>query len=438
MCGSDPNTIASSFRKISMTKSMKQFGQFLLSMLRVGCIGFGGGSALIPVIEKEIVEKQGLDRKDNIDKDVVVASITPGALPVEIAASIGRRKFGIKGMIAGAVMMALPGAVFTVLLVTVLSVFQDKILNVVNIVSVGVTLFIIYLLVSYILNMLRECGKDGMIRKVKAIVLMMGIFVMTFFLSTVQVLFLAFFGIFFTRGNYSRKNMAWLSLFAMVYILIHWFGIPANLPMLRYGVDIVMVLLAAYGICCNVRDTKWQSKRNWNEILKDVGVWAIFLFILILPAVLVSSDALAFSVEGICSAWVSFGGGDAYLTIADGFFVEGKVILAGQYYNHIVPAVNVLPGSILCKTLAAVGYYAGWNISGSAVVGILFAIAGFACSIAASCSFFMLAYHLYDYLVSLQVFQIISKWIRPIIGGLLIKIMLELCSQGVVIILSMI
>lgn len=147
---------------------------------------------------------------------------------------------------------------------------------------------------------------------------------------------------------------------------------------------------------------------------------------------------LAFSVEGICSAWVSFGDGDAYLTIADGFFVEGKVILAGQYYNHIVPAVNVLPGSILCKTLAAVGYYAGWNVSGSAVVGILFAIAGFACSIAASCSFFMLAYHLYDYLVSLQVFQIISKWIRPIIGGLLIKITLELCSQGVVIILSMI
>ena len=53
---------------------------------------------------------------------MVVASITPGALPVEIAASIGRRKFGIRGMIAGAVMMALPGALMTVALVAVLEV----------------------------------------------------------------------------------------------------------------------------------------------------------------------------------------------------------------------------------------------------------------------------------------------------------------------------
>ena len=437
MCGSDSHAITVSFRRNSMTKMKNKFGQFLFSMFRVGCIGFGGGSALIPVIEKEIVERQGLDKKENIDKDVVVASITPGALPVEIAASIGRRGFGTKGMVAGAVMMALPGTVFTVLLVTVLSIFQDKILNVVNIFSVGVTIFIIYLLVSYIMNMLQECGKDGKLRKVKAIVLMVGIFVMTFFISTVQILFLAFFGIFFTRGNYSRKNMGSLSLITAIYILTHWSMISINMQLLRYGVDIIMVVLAAYGICCNIRETKWEQKRNWNKILKDVGVWVIFLFLLILPAVIVNREALIFSGEGICSAWVSFGGGDAYLTIADGIFVEGGMISAGQYYNHIVPAVNVLPGSILCKTLAAVGYYTGWNLTGSAFVGILFAISGFACSIAASCSFFMLAYHLYDYLVSLQVFRIIRKWIRPIIGGLLIKIMLALCSQSIGIVINM-
>ena len=51
-----------------MTGKKKKFGQFMLSMFRVGCIGFGGGSALIPVIEKEVVERQGLDIKENIDK----------------------------------------------------------------------------------------------------------------------------------------------------------------------------------------------------------------------------------------------------------------------------------------------------------------------------------------------------------------------------------
>ena len=92
----------------------------------------------------------------------------------------------------------------------------------------------------------------------------------------------------------------------------------------------------------------------------------------------------------------------------------------------------------MCKTLAAVGYYTGWNLTENLVVGVLFSIAGFACSIAASCSFFMLAYHLYDYLTSLQVFRIIRKWIRPIIGGLLIKIMVLLCWQSIQIVIAMI
>ena len=144
---------------------MKGFGRFLRSMFYIGCIGFGGGSALIPVMEREIVQRQGLDEKQNIDKDVVVASITPGALPVEIAASIGRRGFGVKGMLAGAMMMALPGTLLTVLLVTILSVFQERILTAVNLISVGVSVFIIYLLLSYIRNMITVCDREGRFKK---------------------------------------------------------------------------------------------------------------------------------------------------------------------------------------------------------------------------------------------------------------------------------
>lgn len=43
----------------------------------------------------------------------------------------------------------------------------------------------------------------------------------------------------------------------------------------------------------------------------------------------------------------------------------------------------------------------------------------------------MLVYHLYDYLITLQAFRIIRKWIRPIIGGLLMKIMVMLCLQNI-------
>ena len=64
------------------------------AMLRVGVIGFGGGNALIPVMEKEFVTKKPYVTKEEYDEAVLAASITPGALPVEIACGIGRCQSG--------------------------------------------------------------------------------------------------------------------------------------------------------------------------------------------------------------------------------------------------------------------------------------------------------------------------------------------------------
>lgn len=71
------------------------------AVLRVGVIGFGGGNALIPVMEKEFVTKKPYVTKEEYDEAVLAASITPGALPVEIACGIGR-KYGRACMLLAA------------------------------------------------------------------------------------------------------------------------------------------------------------------------------------------------------------------------------------------------------------------------------------------------------------------------------------------------
>lgn len=352
---------------------------------------------MIPVIEREIVQRQGLDQKQNIDKDVIVASITPGALPVEIAASIGRRNFGIKGMVSGAFMMACPGAVWTVLLAAFFSVSRSRILDVVQWISVTVSFVVIYMLVSYVRMTLRSYEKNGSKQKYKPVSVMILAFVLSLFVSTVKVL-LAFFIVIF------------------VYSLIRDRNSQEQ----------------------NIRGSQCRVKMDRRKVYADVGIWLVIVLVIIFPAVIINRSVLSFSIQSILSTWTSFGGGDAYLTIADGFFVQGGFITEQQYYGYIVPVVNVLPGSILCKTLAAVGYYTGWNISGRAGCGILFAMIGFGCSIAASCSFFMLAYHLYDYLITLQAFRMIQKWIRPMIAGLLIKVIWMLVAQDMSIIQSLI
>ena len=111
-------------------------------------------------------------------------------------------------------------------------------------------------------------------------------------------------------------------------------------------------------------------------------------------------------------------------------FAEAGFISSDVFYSQIVTVVNVLPGSILCKTLFGVGYYMGYGATGSAALGICTGISAFACSVGASCAAFYLLYYLYAGISKLHAIDFISRWIRPIVCGLLIKVMLSLVYSG--------
>jgi chromate transporter len=129
------------------------------------------------------------------------------------------------------------------------------------------------------------------------------------------------------------------------------------------------------------------------------------------------------------SSLLSFGGGDAYLTVADGLFVNTLIISEEVFYGSIVPLVNILPGSILCKTLSAIGYYVGLTESGNVLGGYMVAICGFICSVIASCGVFSIVGDVYKSFEELQVFKLIKKWICPIISGLMGTVILSLLNQ---------
>ena len=166
-------------------------------------------------------------------------------------------------------------------------------------------------------------------------------------------------------------------------------------------------------------------------MVKEVTAWILFMVILSAPAVLFCSDTLIYLARGFASSIMSFGGGDAYLSVADGMFVSTGMIPESEFYGHLVPLVNLLPGSILCKTLSGAGYILGYQSSGSVVIGVLVALAGFSCSVMASGGVFCLVYYIYECFESLDVFRLLSRWIRPIIAGTLLTVMCSLFSQNI-------
>lgn len=85
--------------------------KFFITCNKIGAFTLGGGYAMIPIMEREFVDKnQWMDRQEFMDI-MVVAQTTPGIFAVDMASHIGYKLRGVWGGIVGAVGIALPSII---------------------------------------------------------------------------------------------------------------------------------------------------------------------------------------------------------------------------------------------------------------------------------------------------------------------------------------
>ena len=416
-----------------------------LSMLKIGCIGFGGGNALIPVLEKEFVHNKKLVSSEEYNKFVVMANITPGALPVEMATALGRHICGLPGMFIGPIGMALPGVFLTVLLVSLLSQVSGLLLTQVEYMSVGIGVFIIYLLIDYNIRTLKEFKLTSM--KVKRILLIGFVFFLTcgkevrsilgiggtpvFDISTVDILIMAIFVIFYCCVNFSKIKVVVMAAICIPYVLSCGKMQIIKEPMVIVLLRVAMILLCVYSIWINVKKTGKTKQLSGKHLIKEECGCLLFVLLLSLPSYLCFKETITYVADGLVSTLISFGGGEAYLTVAEGMFLNTDMVTSNQLYGQLLPVVNSLPGSILCKMLSGIGYYIGLNESGSILVGYLTAIAGLSASIAASSGILVLVMYFYEKFEELEMFILLKKCVKPIVGGLLLSTSASLLSANI-------
>ncbi len=90
---------------------MKKNGVYktlFFSMLSISAFTFGGGSVIIPLMRKKMVEELGwLSEEDMLDM-IAIAQSSPGAVSVNVAAQIGFRTAGVKGLAIAVLATVLP------------------------------------------------------------------------------------------------------------------------------------------------------------------------------------------------------------------------------------------------------------------------------------------------------------------------------------------
>ena len=95
---------------------MKKLIELFISIFKIGAFTFGGGYAMIPLIEEEVVKNKGWLSKEEFVDILVVAQSLPGALAVNTSVFLGYKISGIFGAITALLAVVLP-SFFIILLI---------------------------------------------------------------------------------------------------------------------------------------------------------------------------------------------------------------------------------------------------------------------------------------------------------------------------------
>lgn len=105
---------------------MKKLIELFISIFKIGAFTFGGGYAMIPLIEEEIVNNKGWLSKEEFVDILIVAQSLPGALAVNTSIFLGYKISGILGAITTLIAVILPSFFIILIIAIFFMQFRDN------------------------------------------------------------------------------------------------------------------------------------------------------------------------------------------------------------------------------------------------------------------------------------------------------------------------
>lgn len=105
---------------------MKNLFKMFITFFKIGAFTFGGGYAMIPLIEAEVVEKNNWVTKEEFMDMIVISQTFPGALAVNSCLFIGYKIGGIMGAILGVLGVILPSFFIIIAIASLFMRFRNN------------------------------------------------------------------------------------------------------------------------------------------------------------------------------------------------------------------------------------------------------------------------------------------------------------------------
>lgn len=156
--------------------AFKDFFKLFSTFLKIGAFTFGGGYAMIPLIRREAVEKQGWISDDDVLEIIAVAESTPGPIAINAATFVGMRVAGVFGAVCATLGVVLPSFVIISVIAFFLKGFSH--IKAVEYAFKGIRIGVLALILGALISMIKTALKS-----VFAVILALSALVLVAFLD---------------------------------------------------------------------------------------------------------------------------------------------------------------------------------------------------------------------------------------------------------------
>ena len=137
---------------------LKELLSLFLTFAKVGVMTFGGGYAMLPILQREVVENKGWATDEELTDYFAIGQCTPGVIAVNTATFIGQKRRGIIGGIVATLGVVFPSLIIIAALAGVIDAFSH--LAWVQHAFAGIRVCVCVLIFNAVLKLLKKSVVD--------------------------------------------------------------------------------------------------------------------------------------------------------------------------------------------------------------------------------------------------------------------------------------
>ena len=137
---------------------MKLLLQMFLTFAKVGVMTFGGGYAMLPILQREVVENKGWATEEELMDYFAIGQCTPGVIAVNTATFIGQKLKGTWGAIFATLGVVFPSLIIISLLAGVIEAFSH--LTIVQNAFGGIKVCVCVLIINAVVKLYKKAVVD--------------------------------------------------------------------------------------------------------------------------------------------------------------------------------------------------------------------------------------------------------------------------------------